>query len=67
MLVVALLSEMLESVNGMGNQLLTDSSLFETADVFSIVILLGFIGFILDRLTLLITRKGVFWQKGVQI
>lgn len=67
MLVVIVVTELLGESVGLGYLIRQAGTDFEPERALAIILLLGIVGFVLDRLLALVTRRVVFWQRGVEL
>lgn len=67
MLVVMVVTELIGESLGLGFLIRSAGTRFEPEGALAVVLLLGIIGFVLDRLTVLATRLLAFWEKGVEL
>jgi ABC-type nitrate/sulfonate/bicarbonate transport system permease component len=66
MLVIMTVTELLGESRGLGFLIRSAGANFEPDGALAIVLLLGVLGFVLDRLIVALTRVLVFWQKGAR-
>jgi ABC-type nitrate/sulfonate/bicarbonate transport system permease component len=67
MLVVIIVTEMLGESRGLGFMIQQSRSFFEPEGVMAVIVVLGVLGFVLDRLIVALTRVLVFWERKVQL
>lgn len=67
MLVVIVVTELLGESVGLGFLIRQAGTDFEPQRALAVILFLGAVGFVLDRLLALLTRRIVFWQNGVQL
>ncbi|MGH2604679.1 MAG: ABC transporter permease, partial [Dehalococcoidia bacterium] len=67
MLIVITVTEMLGESRGLGFLIRDAQANFQAPTALAVVLVLGVIGFVFDRLIVLVTRKAVFWEQGVQL
>lgn len=65
MLVVIIVTEMLGESRGLGFMIQQSRSYFEPEGVMAVIVVLGVLGFALDRLIVMVTRVLVFWERKV--
>lgn len=65
MLVVIIVTEMLGESRGLGFMIQQSRSYFEPEGVMAVIVVLGVLGFLLDRLIVMLTRVLVFWERKV--
>lgn len=66
-LATAVVAELLAATNGLGGLVRQYAVYIQTADMFAVILALGFIGFALDRVTVALTRAAVFWERDVEL
>lgn len=66
-LVVMVVTEMIGESLGLGFLIRSAGTRFQPEGALAVVLLLGVIGFILDRLMVLATRVFAFWEKGTEL
>lgn len=64
MLIVTTVTEFIGDSEGLGHLIARSAAYFDTAGGLSVVIVLGAIGFLADRLLVLLRRRLVHWEKG---
>ncbi|MDQ3601797.1 MAG: ABC transporter permease [Actinomycetota bacterium] len=67
MLVLIVVTELLGESRGLGFLIRFAGSNFEPDGALAVVLFLGIIGFIFDRLIVVATRLLVFWERGVRL
>lgn len=67
MLVVIIVTEMLGESRGLGYMIQESRSFFEPEGVMSVIVVLGVLGFAMDRLIVVVTQTLVFWEKKVTL
>lgn len=65
MLVVIIVTEMLGESRGLGFMIQQSRAYFEPQGVMAVIVVLGVLGFALDRLIVALTRVLVFWERKV--
>jgi ABC-type nitrate/sulfonate/bicarbonate transport system permease component len=65
-LVLMIVSEFVGSTNGIGNEMLKDQSLFNVPGMWSIVVLLGLLGMVLNAAFGLVERRVLAWQPATR-
>lgn len=66
-LVVMVVTELIGESLGLGYLIRSAGTRFQPEGALAVVLLLGIIGFVLDRLTVFATRVFAFWEKGTQL
>jgi ABC-type nitrate/sulfonate/bicarbonate transport system permease component len=66
-LVVVVVTELIGESLGLGYLIKSASTRFQPEGAFAVILLLGFIGFFIDRLTVFATRVFAFWEKGTEL
>lgn len=66
-LVIIVVTELIGESRGLGFLIRQASSNFQPARSLAVVLLLGVIGFILDRIVVALTKRVAFWARGVEI
>lgn len=66
-LVVMVVTELIGESLGLGFLIRSAGTRFQPEGALAVVLLLGVIGFVLDRLTVLATRVLAFWEKGTEL
>lgn len=66
-LVVMVVTELIGESLGLGYLIRAAGTRFQPEGALAVVLLLGIIGFVLDRLTVLATRVFAFWEKGTEL
>jgi ABC-type nitrate/sulfonate/bicarbonate transport system permease component len=61
-LIMMIVSEFVGSTNGIGREMLQDSSLFDVPGMWSVIVLLGLLGMVLNGLFGLVERRILAWQ-----
>lgn len=64
MLIVTTVTEFIGDSQGLGHLIARSAAYFDTAAGLAVVIVLGAIGFIADRLLVFLRQQLVFWEKG---
>mgnify|MGYP002130807307 CR=1 FL=1 len=64
MLIVTTVTEFIGDSQGLGHLIARSAAYFDTAAGLAVVIVLGAIGFIADRLLVILRQRLVFWEKG---
>jgi ABC-type nitrate/sulfonate/bicarbonate transport system permease component len=67
MLVVMVVTEFLGESRGLGYLIRRAGTEFEPESALAVILLLGIIGFVLDRLVVFLTRRLAFWERGVEL
>jgi ABC-type nitrate/sulfonate/bicarbonate transport system permease component len=67
MLVVMVVVEKIGESRGLGFLIRFASAQFEPQGALAVILVLAFIGFVFDRLVVLLTRVLAFWARGVQL
>lgn len=67
MLIVIVITEMIGESRGLGYMLMLARANFEPDGVLAIIVVLGLLGFVLDRLVVLLNRALIFWERGVRL
>jgi ABC-type nitrate/sulfonate/bicarbonate transport system permease component len=67
MLVIITITELLGESVGLGFLIRDAGTQFLPEQAMSVILFLAIIGYVLDRLIVAITRRAVFWQKGVEL
>lgn len=67
MLVVIIVTEMLGESRGLGFMIQQSRSFFEPEGVMAVIVVLGVLGFALDRILVALSRVLVFWERKVQL
>lgn len=67
MLVIVVVTELIGESRGLGFLVRQAGTDFQPARALAIVLLLGIIGFILDRIILALTRRFAFWAEAVEL
>ncbi|MGH9183942.1 MAG: ABC transporter permease [Acidimicrobiales bacterium] len=67
MLVVMVVTELIGESLGLGFLIRSAGTRFEPEGALAVVLVLGAIGFVLDRLTVVATRVFAFWERGVEL
>ncbi len=67
MLIVITVTELIGESRGLGFLIGNAQANFRPAEAMAVVVVLGVIGFSLDRLNVFVGRRLVFWEKGVQL
>lgn len=67
MLVVIIVTEMLGESRGLGYMIQQSRSFFEPEGVMAVIVVLGVLGYALDRLIVAVARVMVFWEKKVSL
>jgi NitT/TauT family transport system permease protein len=67
MLIVMTVTELIGDSQGLGYLIARSASLFDSASAFAIVVTLGAIGFVGDRLIVALRQRIVFWEKGASL
>jgi ABC-type nitrate/sulfonate/bicarbonate transport system permease component len=67
MLVVITITELLGESVGLGFLIRDAGTQFLPEQAMSVILFLGIIGYVLDRLIVAATRRIVFWQRGVEL
>lgn len=63
-LIVAVLAEMIASIDGLGMLLIESRSRYRNADVYAVVVLLGWIGLLANGLVVAAERRLLHWQQA---
>jgi ABC-type nitrate/sulfonate/bicarbonate transport system permease component len=63
-LVLVVLSEFVGEANGLGNWILVQQSLFNVPELYAGVLFLGLLGYVLNRLFLVVERRVLAWHYG---
>jgi len=66
MLVVIILTELLGESQGLGFLVRSAGANFESDGALAVLLFLGLLGFVFDRLVVFLTRVMVFWERGIQ-
>lgn len=61
-LIVVIITEMISSSTGLGYLISYSASSFRISAVFAGIVVIGLLGFLLDRLTILIRNRLIFWE-----
>jgi ABC-type nitrate/sulfonate/bicarbonate transport system permease component len=61
-LVLMIVSEFVGSINGIGNEMLRDQSLFNVLGMWDVIVLLGLLGMVLNAAFGLVERRVLAWQ-----
>ncbi len=64
MLIVMTVTEFIGDSQGLGYLIVRSASYFDQASAFAVIFVLGVIGFVGDRLIVMLRRRVVFWEKG---
>lgn len=67
MLITAVVVEMIAGYDGLGQQILEYGVRFQIADMLGVVVMLGLLGYILDRGMVIISQRFMFWERGVEL
>lgn len=67
MLIVITVAELIGESRGLGFLIGNAQANFRPDEAMAIVVVLGIIGFILDRLNVFLGRRLVFWEQGVEL
>lgn len=67
MLIVITVTELIGESRGLGFLIGNAQANFRPDEAMAVVVVLGIIGFILDRLNVFLGRRLVFWEKGVEL
>ncbi len=67
MLIVITVTELIGESRGLGFLIGNAQANFRPDEAMAVVVVLGIIGFTLDRLNVFVGRRLVFWEKGVQL
>jgi ABC-type nitrate/sulfonate/bicarbonate transport system permease component len=67
MLVIVVVTELIGESRGLGFLVRQAGTNFQPARALGVILLLGIIGFVLDRIILALTRRFAFWAKGVEL
>lgn len=67
MLVVIVVTELIGESRGLGFMISDARANFRAAGVFGVVVVLAVLGYLLDRLVVLLTRLTVFWEKEARL
>lgn len=67
MLVVMVVTEMIGESRGLGFMIMDARASFQPPGVFSVIVVLGVLGFVIDRIIVAVTRSAVFWEKEVSL
>lgn len=67
MLIVITVTELLGESRGLGFLIRDSQARFIPERAIAVVVVLGVLGFVFDRLLVLLTRKLVYWEKGVRL
>lgn len=67
MLVIMVVTELIGESRGLGFLIRQAGTDFAPQSALAIILLLGIVGFLLDRVVVAITRRLAFWARGVQL
>lgn len=67
MLIVMVVTEMIGESRGLGFMIMDARASFRPAGVFSVIIVLAALGYVIDRLLVLATHRLVFWEREVTL
>ncbi|MBA3311382.1 MAG: ABC transporter permease [Nocardioidaceae bacterium] len=67
MLIVMVVTEMIGESRGLGFMIMDARANFQPAGVFSVIIVLGVLGFVIDRIIVAVLRAVVFWEQEVTL
>jgi ABC-type nitrate/sulfonate/bicarbonate transport system permease component len=67
MLVVMVVTEFLGESRGLGYLIRRAGTEFEPESALAIILFLGIVGYLLDRLVVFATRRLAFWERGVEL
>ncbi len=67
MLIVITVTELIGESRGLGFLIGNAQANFRPAEAMAVVVVLGIIGFTLDRINVFLGKRLVFWEKGVQL
>jgi ABC-type nitrate/sulfonate/bicarbonate transport system permease component len=62
-LVLMIVSEFVGSTNGIGREMLQDQSIFNVSGLWSVIVLLGLLGLVLNAAFSLVERRVLAWQR----
>jgi ABC-type nitrate/sulfonate/bicarbonate transport system permease component len=63
-LVLVVLSEFVGEGNGLGHWIIVQQSLFNVPELYAGVLFLGLLGYVLNRLFLVVERRVLAWHYG---
>jgi NitT/TauT family transport system permease protein len=66
-LIVAILSEMIGSVDGIGHYILRMQRIFNIPEMYAGIMMLGFVGYLLNKIFLQVDKTMLAWYKGWKI
>jgi ABC-type nitrate/sulfonate/bicarbonate transport system permease component len=63
-LILMVVSEMVASTNGIGYSILKSQRLFEVADMWAGIVLLGLLGYVINTILVIIEKRVLAWHRG---